>query len=104
MSNVLEKTKLAAKEGRFNSSNSDTQSLARTLSQNYQEQESIGREISDAISAQDQLSRSRQYVAQNAATIDRNMNGNPPQKQLPKGVEFSRNKEGDSINDNIKTQ
>ncbi|MGI4753250.1 MAG: hypothetical protein ACRYE8_05955, partial [Janthinobacterium lividum] len=74
INNVLEKTKLAAKEGRFNSSNSDTQSLARTLSQNYQEQESIGREISDAISAQDQLSRSRQYVAQNAATIDRNMN------------------------------
>jgi hypothetical protein len=30
--------------------------------------------------------------------------GNPPQKQLPKRVEFSRNKEGDSINDNIKAQ
>lgn len=74
VNNVLEKTKSALQEGRFNSSNSDTQSLARTLSQNYQEQESIGREISDAISAQDQLSRSRQYVAQNAATIDRNMN------------------------------
>lgn len=74
ISNMLEKTKSALQEGRFNSSNSDTQSLARTLSQNYQEQESIGREISDAISAQDQLSRSRQYVAQNAATIDRNMN------------------------------
>nr|WP_049749318.1 hypothetical protein [Rickettsia felis] len=74
INNVLEKTKSALQEGRLNSFNSDTQSLARTLSQNYQEQESIGREISDAISAQDQLSRSRQYVAQNAATIDRNMN------------------------------
>jgi hypothetical protein len=31
-------------------------------------------------------------------------NGNPPQKQSTKGVEFSRNKEGDSINDNIKAQ
>jgi len=30
--------------------------------------------------------------------------GNPPQKQSTKGVEFSRNKEGDSINDNIKAQ
>jgi len=30
--------------------------------------------------------------------------GNPPQEQSTKGVEFSRSKEGDSINDNIKTQ
>ena len=30
--------------------------------------------------------------------------GNPPQKQSTKGVEFSRNKKGDSINDKIKTQ
>jgi hypothetical protein len=30
--------------------------------------------------------------------------GNPPQKQSTKGVEFFRSKEGDSINDNIKTQ
>ncbi|WP_218460030.1 hypothetical protein, partial [Rickettsia sp. TH2014] len=28
--------------------------------------------------------------------------GHPPQKQSTKGVEFSRNKGGDSINDNIK--
>ncbi len=38
------------------------------------------------------------------AAVTTSLDGNPPQKQLPKGVEFSRNKEGDSINDNIKTQ
>jgi len=36
--------------------------------------------------------------------VSSNSMGNPPQKQSTKGVEFSRNKEGDSINDNIKAQ
>jgi hypothetical protein len=41
-------------------------------------------------------------IAQNYGNVL--LKGNPPQKQSTKGVEFFRSKEGDSINDNIKTQ
>lgn len=43
------------------------------------------------------------FIGVDSLLFNADLLGNPPQKQLLKGVEFSRNKEVDSINDNTKT-
>ncbi|MDR0329818.1 MAG: hypothetical protein LBH99_04075 [Rickettsia sp.] len=71
---ALSKIKSATKEGRLNQSNSDVQSLSNNLNSNFSEQQSVGQEIARTKQNMEQLSYNINYVSQNSATIDRNLN------------------------------
>ncbi|ALN41233.1 conjugal transfer protein TraG [Rickettsia rhipicephali] len=71
---ALSKIKSATKEGRLNQSNSDVQSLSNNLNSNFSEQQSVGQEIARTKQTMEQLSYNINYVSQNSASIDRNLN------------------------------
>ncbi len=71
---ALSKIKSATKEGRLNQSNSDVQSLSNNLNSNFSEQQSVGQEIARTKQNMEQLSYNVNYVSQNSASIDRNLN------------------------------
>ncbi|KJV54525.1 conjugative transfer TraG domain protein, partial [Orientia chuto str. Dubai] len=73
-SEALSKIQTAVREGRFNTTDSKVQSLSENLNANLSEQQSIGQEIAKTKQEMEQLSHSINYVSQNSATIDRNIN------------------------------
>ncbi|WP_371253071.1 conjugal transfer protein TraG N-terminal domain-containing protein [Orientia tsutsugamushi] len=73
-SEALSKIQSAVQEGKFSSTNSEVQSLSENLNANLSEQQSIGQEIAKTKQEMEQLSYSMNYVSQNSATIDRNIN------------------------------
>ncbi|WP_209445186.1 HsdM family class I SAM-dependent methyltransferase [Rickettsia fournieri] len=54
--------------------NSDLQSLSNNLNSNFSEQQSVGQEISRTKQNMEQLSYNINYISQNSASIDRNLN------------------------------
>ncbi|WP_342259868.1 hypothetical protein [Candidatus Tisiphia endosymbiont of Metellina segmentata] len=54
--------------------NSDVQSLTNNLNNNFSEQQSVGQEIARTKQNMEQLSYNINYVSQNSASIDRNLN------------------------------
>ncbi|KJV73375.1 putative traG protein [Orientia tsutsugamushi str. TA716] len=73
-SEALSKIQSAVKEGRFSSTNSEVESLSKNLNANISEQQSVGQEIAKTKQEMEQLTHSMNYVFQNSATIDRNIN------------------------------
>ncbi|XAF74768.1 conjugal transfer protein TraG N-terminal domain-containing protein [Orientia tsutsugamushi] len=71
---ALSKIQSAVKEGRFSSTNSEVESLSKNLNANISEQQSVGQEIAKTKQEMEQLTHSMNYVFQNSATIDRNIN------------------------------
>ncbi|WP_410525777.1 conjugal transfer protein TraG N-terminal domain-containing protein [Rickettsia fournieri] len=71
---ALSKIKSATKDGRLSSANSNTQSLSNNLNSNFSEQQSVGQEIAQTKQNIEQLSYNMNYIAQNSAAIDRNLN------------------------------
>lgn len=71
---ALSKIKSATKEGRLGHTNSDLQSLSNNLNSNFSEQQSIGQEIAQTKQNMQQLSYNMNYITQNSASIDRNLN------------------------------
>nr|WP_253307420.1 conjugal transfer protein TraG N-terminal domain-containing protein [Rickettsia endosymbiont of Ceutorhynchus assimilis] len=71
---VLSKIKSATKEGRLGHTNSDLQSLSNNLNSNFSEQQSVGQEIARTKQNIEQLSYNMNYITQNSASIDRNLN------------------------------
>ena len=71
---ALSKIKSATKDGRLSSANSNTQSLSNNLNSNFSEQQSVGQEIARTKQNLEQLSYNMNYVSQNSAAIDRNLN------------------------------
>lgn len=71
---ALSKIKSATKDGRLSSANSNTQSLSNNLNNNFSEQQSVGQEIAKTKQNIEQLSYNMNYIAQNSAAIDRNLN------------------------------
>ncbi|UCM86398.1 MAG: conjugal transfer protein TraG N-terminal domain-containing protein [Rickettsia endosymbiont of Culicoides impunctatus] len=71
---ALSKIKSASKEGRLNQSNSNVQSLSNNLNSNFSEQQSVGQEIARTKQNMEQLSYNINYLSQNSASIDRNLN------------------------------
>ncbi|SPR03381.1 conjugal transfer protein TraG [Orientia tsutsugamushi str. Gilliam] len=73
-SEALSKIQSAVQEGKFSSTNSEVKSLSENLSANLSEQQSVGQEIAKTKQEMEQLTHSINYVFQNSATIDRNIN------------------------------
>nr|WP_245406809.1 conjugal transfer protein TraG N-terminal domain-containing protein [Orientia tsutsugamushi] len=73
-SEALSKIQSAVQEGKFSSTNSEVKSLSENLSANLSEQQSVGQEIAKTKQEMEQLTHSMNYVFQNSATIDRNIN------------------------------
>ncbi|WP_258230921.1 conjugal transfer protein TraG N-terminal domain-containing protein [Orientia tsutsugamushi] len=73
-SEALSKIQSAVKEGRLSSTNSEVRSLSENLNANLSEQQSVGQEIAKTKQEMEQLTHSMNYVFQNSATIDRNIN------------------------------
>ncbi len=71
---AVSKIQSAVKEGRFSSTNSEVESLSKNLNANISEQQSVGQEIAKTKQEMEQLTHSMNYVFQNSATIDRNIN------------------------------
>ncbi|WP_341790161.1 conjugal transfer protein TraG N-terminal domain-containing protein [Rickettsia endosymbiont of Polydrusus tereticollis] len=71
---ALSKIKSATKEGRLGHTNSDLQSFSNNLNSNFSEQQSVGQEIARTKQNIEQLSYNMNYVSQNSAAIDRNLN------------------------------
>ncbi|XVN42521.1 MAG: conjugal transfer protein TraG N-terminal domain-containing protein [Candidatus Rickettsia vulgarisii] len=71
---ALSKIKSATKDGRLSNANSNVQSLSNNLNSNFSEQQSVGQEIARTKQNIEQLSYNMNYIAQNSATIDRNLN------------------------------
>ncbi|EER22350.1 conjugal transfer protein TraG N-terminal domain-containing protein [Rickettsia endosymbiont of Ixodes scapularis] len=71
---ALSKIKSATKDGRLGHTNSDLQSLSNNLNSNFSEQQSVGQEIAKTKQNIEQLSCNMNYIAQNSAVIDRNLN------------------------------
>lgn len=71
---ALSKIKSATKEVRLGHTNSDLQSFSNNLNSNFSEQQSVGQEIARTKQNIEQLSYNMNYVAQNSASIDRNLN------------------------------
>ncbi|WP_341794393.1 conjugal transfer protein TraG N-terminal domain-containing protein [Rickettsia endosymbiont of Rhinocyllus conicus] len=71
---ALSKIKSATKDGRLGYTNSDLQSLSNNLNSNFSEQQSVGQEIARTKQNIEQLSYNMNYVSQNSAAIDRNLN------------------------------
>ncbi len=70
----MSKIKSATKDGRLAHTNSDLQSLSNNLNSNFSEQQSVGQEITRTKQNIEQLSYNMNYIAQNSASIDRNLN------------------------------
>ncbi|KJV77069.1 putative traG protein [Rickettsia hoogstraalii str. RCCE3] len=71
---ALSKIKSATKDGRLGHTNSDLHSLSNNLNNNFSEQQSVGQEIARTKQNIEQLSYNMNYVSQNSASIDRNLN------------------------------
>ncbi|KJV62561.1 conjugal transfer protein TraG N-terminal domain-containing protein [Rickettsia amblyommatis] len=71
---ALSKIKSATKDGRLGHTNSDLHSLSNNLNSNFSEQQSVGQEITRTKQNMEQLSYNMNYISQNSATIDRNLN------------------------------
>nr|WP_253308672.1 conjugal transfer protein TraG N-terminal domain-containing protein [Rickettsia endosymbiont of Ceutorhynchus assimilis] len=71
---ALSKIKSATKDGRLSNVSSDVQSLSNNLGSNFSEQQSVGQEIAKTKQNMQQLSYNMNYIAQNSASIDRNLN------------------------------
>ncbi|WP_341756998.1 conjugal transfer protein TraG N-terminal domain-containing protein [Candidatus Tisiphia endosymbiont of Nemotelus nigrinus] len=71
---AMEKVKNAAKTNSITGTSDDVKSLTTGLSQTMSEQQSIGREIARTAQTMQSLQSQKSYVAQNSATIDRNVN------------------------------
>ncbi|KJV79900.1 conjugative transfer TraG domain protein, partial [Rickettsia hoogstraalii str. RCCE3] len=70
----MSKIKSATKDGRLGHTNSDLHSLSNNLNNNFSEQQSVGQEIARTKQNIEQLSYNMNYVSQNSASIDRNLN------------------------------
>ncbi|WP_252831477.1 conjugal transfer protein TraG N-terminal domain-containing protein [Orientia tsutsugamushi] len=73
-SEALSKIQSAVKEGRLSTTDSEVESLSKNLNANISEQQSVGQEIAKTKQEMEQLTHSMNYVFQNSATIDRNIN------------------------------
>ncbi|WP_266264422.1 hypothetical protein [Rickettsia hoogstraalii] len=71
---ALSKIKSATKDGRLGHTNSDLHSLSNNLNSNFSEQQSTGQEIARTKQNMQQLSYNMNYITQNSAAIDRNLN------------------------------
>ncbi|KJV80292.1 putative traG protein [Rickettsia hoogstraalii str. RCCE3] len=71
---ALSKIKSATKDGRLGHTNSDLHSLSNNLNSNFSEQQSVGQEITRTKQNMEQLSYNMNYITQNSAAIDRNLN------------------------------
>lgn len=71
---ALSKIKSATKDGRLGHTNSDLHSLSNNLNNNFSEQQSVGQEIAKTKQNIEQLSYNMNYISQNSASIDRNLN------------------------------
>ncbi len=71
---ALSKIKSATKDGRLSHTSNDVHSLSDKLNSNFSKQQSIGQEIAITEHTMKQLSHSINYVSQNPAVIDRNLN------------------------------
>ncbi|WP_341789867.1 hypothetical protein [Rickettsia endosymbiont of Polydrusus tereticollis] len=71
---ALSKIKSATKDGRLSNASSSMQSLSNNLNSNFSEQQSVGQEIASTKQNIEQLSYNMNYIAQNSAAIDRNLN------------------------------
>nr|WP_241760919.1 conjugal transfer protein TraG N-terminal domain-containing protein [Rickettsia endosymbiont of Ixodes scapularis] len=71
---ALSKIKSATKDGRLGHTNSDLHSLSNNLNSNFSEQQSVGQEIAKTKQNMEQLSYNMNYISQNSASIDRNLN------------------------------
>ncbi|XVN40755.1 MAG: conjugal transfer protein TraG N-terminal domain-containing protein [Rickettsia endosymbiont of Argas persicus] len=71
---ALSKIKSATQEGRLSNANSNVQSFSNNLNSNFSEQQSVGQEIAKTKQNIEQLSYNMNYISQNSASIDRNLN------------------------------
>ncbi|XVN41417.1 MAG: conjugal transfer protein TraG N-terminal domain-containing protein [Rickettsia endosymbiont of Argas persicus] len=71
---ALSKIKSATKDGRLGHTNSDLHSLSNNLNNNFSEQQSVGQEIAQTKQNMQQLSYNMNYITQNSASIDCNLN------------------------------
>ncbi|KJV93158.1 conjugal transfer protein TraG N-terminal domain-containing protein, partial [Rickettsia amblyommatis] len=71
---ALSKIKSATKDGRLGHTNSDLHSLSNNLNSNFSEQQSVGQEITQTKQNIEQLNYNMNYISQNSASIDRNLN------------------------------